>query len=241
MDFADAHLVHTDEDSLEESKRSGYEMVQLVRGAHSSAVERALHTGEVVGSIPTVPTASDLLADMLANDTWRMDVESRFWPKVMKPLGWDDCWIFGACGHRSDPKRAYGTFKLKSHVTVRAHRLSYSLHYGASPGMLLVCHKCDTPACVNPLHLFLGTVQDNSDDMVAKGRTVIRDQTGEKNGAAKLTAEQVQVIRRCITRGESNTAIAGRFGVTHQLISRIRRGRSWGNVPMQEPYAHLRR
>lgn len=177
---------------------------------------------------------------MLANDAWRMAVDGRFWPKVMKALDWEACWPWTAARKKSDPTRGYGNFKLKSHVTVGAHRVAYALYYGRSPGPLLVCHHCDNPICVNPSHLFLGTVQDNSDDMVAKGRTVIRDQAGDKNGAAKLTAENVEQIRARILRGETNTAIAVVFGVTHQAISRIRRGRSWGEAAMQPKYASLR-
>lgn len=180
----------------------------------------------------------DQLAAMLANDDWRMKVEERFWPKVMKPLDWSACWLWSGT-KRADPKQAYGNFKLRSHLTARAHRVAYALFYGSSPGDMLVCHRCDNPPCVNPHHLFLGTGQDNSTDMVAKGRHVAVDQKGASNGAAKLSDEQVAIIRRRILAGETNTKIAASYGVTHQLISRIRRGRSWGDQPMQVPYHSL--
>lgn len=238
-----SHLVHTDEAAFAESTGSpvGNGSTEPEhRGARSSAGERLLHTQDVAGSIPAVPTVPDYIAEMLADEAWRLNVEGRFWSKVAKPLGWDGCWPWTGSKHR-EPGKGYGRFKIKSYVNARASRVAYALYYNRSPGALLVCHHCDNPECVNPTHLFLGTVQDNSDDMVRKGRTAVRDQRGALNGASKLSEAQVSEVRRLIAAGHTNTAIAPRFGVTHQLISRIRRGRSWGAAPMQKPYASLRR
>lgn len=236
-------LVHTDEGALEESNTSDGETGSTEpehRGARSSAGERLLHTQDVAGSIPAVPTVPDPIAEMLADEAWRLNVEGRFWSKVARPLGWDGCWPWTGSKDRK-AGGGYGKFKLKSYVGVRAPRVAYALYYGASPGDLFVCHHCDNPECVNPTHLFLGTVQDNSDDMKRKGRQAKRDQAGEKNGAAKLSAADVETVRGLIEAGLNNTVIAARFGVTHQAISRIRRGRSWGEPAMQKPYEHQRR
>lgn len=225
---------------LKESTSSPVDLVQLHRRERSSAGERLLHTQDVTGSIPVVPTVPDNLADMLADDAWRMDVETRFWPKVMKPLGWDECWPWSGARKSSRPTQAYGHFKLASYMTVGAHRLSFALYTGRSPGDLCVCHRCDNPICVNPTHLFLGTQQDNTADKMAKGRHRSGDHSGEKNPGAKLSADQVETIKTLIGNGLTNVAIGRRFGVTHQLVSKIRRGRAWGAEAMQPKYASLR-
>lgn len=66
-------------------------------------------------------------------------------------------------------KAGYGKLRIGRDV-VLAPRVAYRLAYGVDPESLDVCHKCDTPLCVNPAHLFLGTSLDNTWDAVSKGR-----------------------------------------------------------------------
>jgi hypothetical protein len=145
---------------------------------------------------------------------------SRFWNKVKKT---QTCWLW--LGAR-DPD-GYGKFKISRKV-LRAHRIAYALAFKIPfnfPGIIL--HKCDTPSCVRPSHLTHGTHQDNMTDMLHKGRHKTADQKGESNGNAKLTLDEVLQIKKLIAQQHTNKSIAKLFGVTHQTVSRIKRGKSW--------------
>ena len=77
------------------------------------------------------------------------------------------CWLFLTT--KEPPPRDYGRLSFKG-TTQAAHRASYAAFKGPIPEGMLVCHKCDTPSCVNPEHLFLGAPIENTRDCVSKGR-----------------------------------------------------------------------
>ena len=120
----------------------------------------------------------------------------------------------------------YGAVRLDGRE-LRAHRVAWMLFRGEiAPGMV-VCHKCDVRACVNPEHLFLGTPADNSQDMVDKGRS----SRGAKRHNAKLTEDQVSRIKAMLAEDRLYMSeIAREFGVTASTIREIREGRSWRRV-----------
>lgn len=66
-------------------------------------------------------------------------------------------------------EKGYGVFRNDGR-NLRAHRVAYEIAFGPIPDGMLVLHKCDNPACVNPDHLFVGSQKDNMQDMVKKGR-----------------------------------------------------------------------
>jgi len=128
-----------------------------------------------------------------SNKCWtdRFSTElERFWSRVSRPSE-QACWLWtgstrGADGHK------YGGFSSGG-KTVGAHRYSWELANGTIPDGMLVCHKCDTPLCVNPSHLFIGSCKDNVQDMHAKGRA--RKLIGENHPMAKLSESDVSKIR----------------------------------------------
>lgn len=133
----------------------------------------------------------------MAKPIWKLKIEaqlrieSRFWAKVNKqgpihPVLKSRCWLWTATKFSS----GYGVFSFGAGQ--RANRYSWILHYGDIPEELFVLHKCDNPACVNPKHLFLGTHQDNMDDMTQKKRQAVGDRNGSRTKP------------ECLPRGEQH-------------------------------------
>lgn len=120
-------------------------------------------------------------------------------------------------------ENGYGVFTLRRKA-VRAHRFAWHVANGRPiPDGLVIMHSCDNRICVNPNHLSLGTPLENVQDRNAKGRTA----RGEKTAKAKLTSDQVRMIRED-TRGHKPVAIE--FGVARSLVQRIRQGKGWNHV-----------
>jgi len=119
----------------------------------------------------------------------------------------------------------YGQATWDGH-NIKAHRAIWIITYGEIPDGLWVLHKCDNPKCVNPEHLFLGTHQDNMDDMKAKGR--VGYLCGEEHGNHKLTAFQVDEIRnRYALGGTSQRKLAKEYGTCKSTIGYIVRREYW--------------
>jgi HNH endonuclease len=108
-----------------------------------------------------------MIAAISRDGRWpRLPFALRFWSKVSK--GTDAvCWEWNGKTGRN----GYGYIKAaRTEHYHLAHRVAWALTYGPIPHRLQVLHHCDTPRCVNPAHLFLGTQADNMTDKAKKGR-----------------------------------------------------------------------
>ncbi len=115
---------------------------------------------------------------------------------------------------------------------VRAHRYAWEMANGPVPDGLAVLHHCDNPPCVNPAHLFLGTLGDNNKDRARKGRTKGWTSEAAKRararssglGNARLTPDTVEAIRlSALSQRQAATV----YGCSQSQVGRIRRGESW--------------
>lgn len=182
-------------------------------------------------------TVSTVTSDRRARIYTRTSLAARFWSKVDRngptpqhrpELG--PCWLWTG----SADENGYGQIREagKHGKLLKAHRVSLALATGPLDDQDLACHACDNPPCVRPEHLFRGDSATNSQDAAAKGRLVFqkypdRAPRGENGSSAKLTAEQVTEIRTRRENGETQTALAARFGVTQANISAILTGKTW--------------
>jgi hypothetical protein len=162
----------------------------------------------------------------------KMTIRERFWSKVEKT---ETCWIWKG----SKISAGYGMFHFRGQNR-RAHRFSYEMTYGPIPDGLSVLHKCDVPLCVRPDHLFLGTQEDNMQDMSKKGRSLVGEKSpiaqhpevcrrGETHYRAKLTKEKVLQIRE-LSAAHSTPELADMFGVNGGTIHDILSRRTWKHI-----------
>lgn len=185
----------------------------IVRGAHlrSSATRSC---GCLRAELSSGKRWSDVMREK-RRKTFDQKRESLFWSRVAKRSD-AECWLWTG-GHGS----RYPTF-----CGIGAHRYSYKLHHGSIPPGMIVMHTCDTPFCVNPDHLRLGTLRDNRADCVQKNRHA----KGSTQGHSRFTEKDIHTIRARRREGECLVKIAADYDTYASVISGIANHVSWRHI-----------
>src|SRR5262245_35056999 len=150
--------------------------------------------------------------------TARRAPDEAFWDKVEHPDLFS-CWLWKAYKSR----QGYGRLNIRGRV-VLAHRRAWELTQGPIPPAMAVCHRCDTPACVNPAHLFVAPQTENIADMRRKGRA------RHGRDRSKLTEDDVRTIRGLVAAGASYGAAGRAFGISSGCVGDMVHRRTWAHV-----------
>lgn len=123
------------------------------------------------------------------------------------------CWLWT----RKTIAGVYGSFQIGKKDWL-VHRASWAAVNGPIPDGLIVRHKCDVTFCVNPNHLEVGTLRDNSKDRSERGRW-----RGSSFGRRNLTASDLTFIQDRLSEGWKDQRIAREMGIAPQSVGRRRR------------------
>ncbi len=139
----------------------------------------------------------------------------RFWAKVRKTHG---CWLWTASILGGTGYGAFGMQRADGRAQPQyAHRVAWALTHGPIPHGQWVLHHCDTPLCVRPDHLFLGTQKHNMEDAARKGRLSV-----PRPSRRKITDEQREDIRQRYAAGDvTMQTLADEHDVTKTHIWKI--------------------
>ncbi len=150
-----------------------------------------------------------------------------FWNKVAITADDNQCWLWQGCHLLS----GYGLMEI-NRKRIRAHRIAWSYPDYVIPEGMDVCHSCDNPKCCNPKHLFIGTHQENMDDMKMKKRYCMPiTRKGIDSNKAKLTEEQVLAIRsEYIPYKVSTPKLAAKYNVHQSVIHDIVTRKTWKHI-----------
>ena len=153
-----------------------------------------------------------------------------FWENVDKRKK-HECWNW-----LRNKKSSYGAFYFKGKKTP-AHRVAWMITKGEILEGKQICHHCDNPKCCNPNHLFMGTFEDNMQDMWNKDRHPTENMgrpsytmRGTNNIKAKLNKKEVLEIRSLFAIGSRQCDLAKMFGVKLPAIWKIVQNVNWTHI-----------
>lgn len=142
----------------------------------------------------------------------------------------DGCIVWSA----GTTSAGYGALRHQGRALL-AHRVAFELANGEGSAVgKVVRHRCDNPPCVNPAHLELGTMADNTADMVARGRARFGVCPGSRHPLSKLDEVDVSIIKLLLDLGVRPSRLARLYEVSATKISQIRDGKSWRHVSTME-------
>ena len=147
--------------------------------------------------------------------------QAKFWGRI-KNRGL--CWEWQ--GARND--RGYGLVCLGD-MTIRAHRISYVMAFGGIAPDKIICHTCDNPQCVNPLHLYEGTALDNARDCVLRDRHSSKHQKKRRTHIPDADIEQIRI--RYASGDASQKELAEEYEVGRSTVQRIVQGKIHQSAP----------
>lgn len=119
--------------------------------------------------------------------------------------------------------------------TVGVYRHIYEECFGEIPEGIVIRHRCDNGACINPYHLELGTDKENKEDMVKRGRS----RKGEKHHNVKVTEELAYFIKNNIEYTAKE--LSEIHGVSVRQIMRIRSGERWSHIDTVLPLDEIKK
>lgn len=138
----------------------------------------------------------------------------------------NECWEYSRRNNKE-----YGILSYKSENYL-AHRVSWMIYNNKKlkDRWELICHKCDNPSCINPKHLFKGTVKDNSLDMMKKGRQnfyKFPKYSGENHPKSTISKDIIIEVYRLVNSGHKSKDVAAKFNLCKYFVSKIKCHRHW--------------
>lgn len=142
----------------------------------------------------------------------------RFWNGI-DIIGKNECWNW----KKSVDKFGYGKVKISGKMYL-CHRLAFSSFYEIDypDSSVNIMHSCDNPKCCNPFHLRQGTLKENMQDMIRKGR-----QSKNSKPNRHMTKESAECLRKEFLNGSSKLSLSRKYNISPQTVRQIIKNEIW--------------